>query len=602
MLVKRALACSLLVLLILAVAGCGGGSGSPATTRGITGRVLSNAGSPILGAVVRVGAHVAATDASGGFTLTGVSAGTDRLWVTADGYEPYFKTMSLGSSLALGDLKLAATPGVSFYSVQTASGSGTLTMSDLTANDRVKVIVATRSKDTPGASVTGSLASMAFSALPGLGVRDGVAAERLGLPRLGAGSADLRRRESERELALALGSPSEQRSIFGAPLAANQPLGYVESFWLTVEGSDAPTLESQWQKYPATLKYTSNNTYVFVDNRDLATVAQDRIDALGSAFDTKILPTTHNFFGSEDNPGVDNDPHIYIFLTRMFNSTVGYFWGINEYTDQKVHSSTPPIYHSNAHQMFFVSSDTSAKGFTTDDLLAVLAHEFQHMIFFHERDRAKDPEQPTWLNEGLAEMSAEVNGYGLATSNALLVGHVYDYITNPMAESLTTWGEQSLSTADYGAVYLFMRYFTDRFGRDKLKVLETGTPYGTAAVAAAAGPDWTFDDLFTDWTLAMALDHWNYVDVNNLRFNFADNTMDKTYTVTVKGLPKTVDIYGPWYYQSIPPTSGGSPIDFRTLRYGAAYAHVKNLSGKVTWTFTPADPAITDVIAIRHRL
>ena len=39
-------------------------------------------------------------------------------------------------------------------------------------------------------------------------------------------------------------------------------------------------------------------------------------------FDQKIIPTDREFFGSEGNPGVDGDPHIYVLYAGGLGTTL----------------------------------------------------------------------------------------------------------------------------------------------------------------------------------------------------------------------------------------------------------------------------------------
>ena len=78
----------LLVLAILATAGCGGDSGGPsggsATASGTIRNGTSSA--PIAGATVAVGSASAVSDATGNYQLTGLPAGSVTLTATKAGF------------------------------------------------------------------------------------------------------------------------------------------------------------------------------------------------------------------------------------------------------------------------------------------------------------------------------------------------------------------------------------------------------------------------------------------------------------------------------------------------------------------------------------
>ena len=61
----------------------------------------------------------------------------------------------------------------------------------------------------------------------------------------------------------------------------------------------------------------------------------------------------------------------------------------------------------------------------------------------------------------------------------------------------------------YGASYLFMNYFLDRFGEDLTKAVVASPKNGIAGfndALAKAGRTERFDDIFADWVIANYLD------------------------------------------------------------------------------------------------
>lgn len=594
---------------MLTTAGCGGGGSSAPRTATLTGIVTDEYGSPVNQAAVRAGGQATLTDSNGAYTLSGVRVGRTRLWVTADGYEPFFRTFSVSSNGSLSEAKLVSLPpdsGVTFYAVQTDAGTGSVDLQGLQAGENIWAVVASRNLASAGTSYTTpttpalALRLAVTAALPGARVKGAVPRRALGLPRVSrVGNAW--RRELEHE-------QIRQRAWSGRRLA--QPSGrlameYVErsvgdqsSFWLLKNSTDDPQA-SDWEYMPATLKYHVGSTYVFVDNRNLPTgtvgwpaMADADIQALGDAFSSSIYATTRAAFGNEDDP--DLDPHIFILLSSLYNhsdgSTVGYFWSLNEGTEaeaQALGDYYGSTFHSNEKHIFFVDPENPV-----DDLKGVLAHEFQHMINFRQRSLVRDWDEPTWINEGLSDMSMQVNGFGLLESNSMLITHLYAYFLATATNSLTEWDEAETeysAIADYGAAFAFMRYVYDRFSPENPDILmdiETSPVSGEAQVAAAVSSEWVFDDLFTDWTMAMALDQSNVLPLTNRRFNYGDDTLHRTYT------DGTTAVKGPKGYLSM-------PSSFKTKRYGVDYAYLTGYNGDQTWSFRVDDPRFTDVILIR---
>ncbi len=246
----------------------------------------------------------------------------------------------------------------------------------------------------------------------------------------------------------------------------------------------------------ATLRYIGPHSYWWIENA--YSVSDADIAASAEKFESKIYPTDQSYFGREWIPGVDNDPHVHVFIGNV-PGVGGYFYSINEYS--KLINR-----YSNEKEMFFINIAAAAPG--TDRLDSILAHEFQHMI--HWRN---DPNEDTWVNEGLSELAMTLNGYSPGGTDQA-------YLQTPDTQ-LTTWGDApNESIAHYGAGYLFMKYFLDRFGEKALRELVANPANGADgfnAVLAAEEQPYRFDDIFSDWVVANylnnpTLDHgeWGY--------------------------------------------------------------------------------------------
>jgi hypothetical protein len=183
---------------------------------------------------------------------------------------------------------------------------------------------------------------------------------------------------------------------------------------------------------------------------------------------------------------VDGDPHVYIFLGNV-PGVGGYFSSPDEYPVE-----VRP--HSNEHEMFYINLENAGPG--SDYFDGILAHEFQHMIHW-----AVDRNEDTWVNEGLSELAALVNGYDVGGS---------DYLFGLQPDSqLTAWPELEESGPHYGASYLFLAYFLDQYGEAAVRHLVDEAANGRAgfeAILAEVDPGRTFDQLFADWLLANYLD------------------------------------------------------------------------------------------------
>ena len=239
----------------------------------------------------------------------------------------------------------------------------------------------------------------------------------------------------------------------------------------------------------ATLKYSTEHAYFWVQDG----VKYNEADAkkLVDAFETKMYPTDREFFGSEWTPGVDGDPHIYLVYSRGIGGSVaGYFSSPDEYH--------PDAYeHSNAHEMFVFNADNSP----LDDTYTygVLAHEFQHMIHWKQ-----DRNETSWMNEGFSEVAVLLNGYYVGGADR-------QYISDPDVQ-LTDWGpDPGTNGPHYGASFLFLSYFLDRFGEDATKALVKDQQNGMESVNdilksinatdKTNGQAITANDMFMDWAI-----------------------------------------------------------------------------------------------------
>lgn len=128
-----------------------------------------------------------------------------------------------------------------------------------------------------------------------------------------------------------------------------------------------------------------------------------------------------------------------------------------------------------------------------------VAHELEHLIH-----NDNDPDELSWVDEGMADLAEYLNGFGHPDS------HVVYYLAFHRT-SLTNWGG---GLEDYGASYLFQLYLLENFGS---KVDDTDTWDNTwtrtlideqdnsiAGVEAASGAD--FNELYDAWILANYLD------------------------------------------------------------------------------------------------
>jgi hypothetical protein len=163
-----------------------------------------------------------------------------------------------------------------------------------------------------------------------------------------------------------------------------------------------------------------------------------------------------------------------------------------------------------------------------------LAHEFQHMIHWYQ-----DRNESSWLNEGFSELAVILNGYEVG-------GFDYLYAKDPDIQ-LNTWPNDSEKTRPhYGASFLFVAYFLDRFGETATQALVRHPANGMTSVDAVlseigatdplTGNTIRADDVFTDWVLASYIQDDSVLDGRFTYQRYPDAPLFEE-TETIKNCP-----------------------------------------------------------------
>ena len=261
-------------------------------------------------------------------------------------------------------------------------------------------------------------------------------------------------------------------------------VGDIHEFWVEDKG------KVERFQIAARLVYKTTHAYFFVEEG--ITLDEVSLKRLADRFETQTYPTTRAFFGEEWSPGVDNDPH----LTFLLVDSLDYYYqnSMDEYS-QLVNR------YSNEMEMITLNADVVESG---DDCM--LAHEFQHVIQW-----ASDPGEVTWMNEGFSELACALNG---------LEAWYSELISSAFAErpdtQINAWsGELDQAATQYGASYLFMMYFLERFGEQTTRALIAHPKSGLDsldAVLQSLDDGLGINDVFADWVAANYLNDPNIVD------------------------------------------------------------------------------------------
>jgi len=217
---------------------------------------------------------------------------------------------------------------------------------------------------------------------------------------------------------------------------------------------------------------------------------KDKLRAFVQAFDSRIYHQARELWGSEPNPGIDNDPRIHILFTADINPGVSAY-----FTSQHTYPASV-VPDSNEHEMIIVNLLEFQNAVSWDRLLSVAAHEFQHMI-----RHAVDGNEATWIDEGFSMFTERHLGFDdnrWAAEAFMAAPHT----------PLNHWDIPSLRLASYGSALMFMSYIYERFGLEGIQALsreEADGLEGVDRVVRRFGVGGGADQFFADWVLANAL-------------------------------------------------------------------------------------------------
>ncbi len=238
----------------------------------------------------------------------------------------------------------------------------------------------------------------------------------------------------------------------------------------------------------ATLLGITEHTYFWV--QDSLDYNVGDVQSIAERLEYDYYPRLVNLFGQEWQPGVDNDPHFSILhLAGESNaSELGYFSSVDEY---------PQTLYSDSNQQEIVYMVMGNLDLGEDLYLGTLVHELQHLIQWYV-----DPNESTWLNEGLSQLAEIYVGFDTATP--------IDYIHRPETR-LNSWDYESDAVdAHYSGAYLYSVYVWEQLGETAVQELSRHPANGLASIQAILqgyAPERSLFDFTADWVAANFLDN-----------------------------------------------------------------------------------------------
>ncbi|MBE0688822.1 MAG: immune inhibitor A, partial [Anaerolineae bacterium] len=271
-------------------------------------------------------------------------------------------------------------------------------------------------------------------------------------------------------------------SVPATPAAPSLAVGEIRSFFVRASSTN------QVHEIAAELRAVGDHLAVWVEVGETG-LLDDSLQALVTAFDEHVYDQVRMIWGSEANPGIDGDPHIYaLFVSSIDIPATAYFFAEHSYP-----RAIAPF--SNEHEMFIFNLNALSGGFDLTRVESVVAHEFQHMIRHNVL-----PNLDNWLDEGFSSFT-QLLLYGDFSAALSFMAHP--------ATQLNAWEvEPTQRSPDYGAALLFTTYLSERYGLSALQMVSSsGQPRGLQAIdttlRALGGPD--VDVFFADWVLANTL-------------------------------------------------------------------------------------------------
>lgn len=275
----------------------------------------------------------------------------------------------------------------------------------------------------------------------------------------------------------------EGEIVYPVPPAPDYQQGDTKPFWVIT--GQAPFMVD------AELRVKGQHALIWASVD--ADVSDDYLNDVARAFDEVIYPQANQLWG--DIPELDTP--IYILFARNIRPGLnGYFYFNNLYPAEVI-----PI--SNEHPMVVINLDYHEKHL--DFSIPLIGHEYQHLIQFYV-----NPQQDTWMNEGLSTFFEYYLGYD--PSYRLLPS----FFRRPDSQLNLFGGAHGNFLLDYATGFLFVTYFYEQYGAEGLQLLYHQPSAGLYAVADALAildPERNLDTFFADWLVANYLfndDEWGY--------------------------------------------------------------------------------------------
>lgn len=307
----------------------------------------------------------------------------------------------------------------------------------------------------------------------------------------------------------------------GITLNQIQPQSDQRSFWVS-KSSGTDFYQVIANKVKSADVFTKIEIWV---DGDLDDINSTQLNEIRAAFDKRIyeyLCNTHDFGQPKD---IDNNGKTILLITPLASNLAGFFHEINFFDDK----------YSNQADMIYLNSDLLIQNQMTQ-ICSNIAHEFQHLLFFSEKIKAKEREpsgqrfnynyNDLWINEGFSMLASELTGYLDLAEDSRIFDKYYGYFSAPNRDGLLTW-EETRQLSNYGSAGLFAYYLYDNFSNEEIigNITRTGDKI-EAEISRTSGQD--FETIFSNWMTANMIDRFANIPLKCYRYS----------SISLKGVPK----------------------------------------------------------------
>lgn len=288
-------------------------------------------------------------------------------------------------------------------------------------------------------------------------------------------------------------------------------------------------------------------------------VTQEMVDALASTFlqegrDNDIYDWVTNVYGKEwgthdESALIGESNEISILLTDISNDN-GTSGGVIGFFYPKDNLKRSEVSGSNQRVMLYADAVLFANGegswdiedFWPREMMSTLAHEFQHVIHFYQKNVLRKLSSDVWINEMLSESIEDLVATKLRHGGPRAVVYTdgsagemqnskgrYPLFNSTNTLSLTAWHG---SLANYSHINAFGAYVMRNYGgakvlHDMMHNEHTDEKAVVFAVNKAInGSGKTFNDLLKEWGIAVLLSDDDNLDTKLPTYNTGDFIYD----------------------------------------------------------------------------